>query len=175
VLDIGTGQMDSLRRVACRVKIGLDAHRPYLENRHIRDAVPLNADARAVRDLFLPGSVDLVTMIDVIEHLPKPEAQQLLADAETIAARCTVITTPRGWFPQAAVDASGLGGEELQVHQSAWEVDDFTRSGYRVAILRDFHGPENLSFVRAFGREAPPIDALVAWKDASPDQGRIGR
>ena len=51
VLDIGTGQMDSLRRVACRVKIGVDAHRPYLENRHIRDVVPLNADARRSRSV----------------------------------------------------------------------------------------------------------------------------
>ena len=114
-------------------------------------------------------------MIDVIEHFPKAEALQLLADAEMIAARRAVVTRPRAWFPQAAADASGLGGEEFQVHLSGCEIDEFTRNGYRVAILRDFHGPGNLSFVRAFGDEAPPIDALVAWKDVSIDQGRVGR
>jgi len=101
VLDLGTGVMHSLRDSPCSTKIGLDAHRPYLEHRLVRDAVPINADALQIGALFVPGAVDLVTMLDVIEHLREADARSLLRQAEAIAGRRVVIATPRGVFSAA--------------------------------------------------------------------------
>jgi hypothetical protein len=165
VLDVGTGVMASVDDLAPPVKIGLDVHRPYLESRRSRNAVPLNADALAVGELFVPGAVDLVTLLDVIEHFTAGDGASLLDQAEQVAAKRVVVVTPRGEFPQEGFDAYGLGGEELQRHRSAWQPEDFTRRGYHVVVLRQLHTAQNESFVEAFGADAPPVDGLVAWKD----------
>lgn len=165
VLDVGTGLMSSLELVPCRIKLGLDAHRPYLEKRRLSDAVPVNASATDLERLFVPGAVDLVTLIDVIEHFEKPEAREVLRQAATVAARRVVLFTPRGEFPQADYDAFGLGGEDYQRHRSAWEPGDLADLGFRVVVLRGYHTAGNASFVEAFGPDAPPVDALVAYME----------
>jgi hypothetical protein len=167
VLDVGTGLMQSLVDVPCRVRIGLDAHRPYLERRRDRQAVPINASAVDLERLFVANAVDLVQLIDVIEHFEPEDADVLLRQATTVAARRVVLFTPRGHFPQAGFDATGLGGEELQRHRSAWEPEDLQARGFNVIVLRAFHGPWNQSFVEAFGARAPPVDALLAFSEAS--------
>jgi hypothetical protein len=165
VLDVGTGLMQSLVGVPCPVKIGLDAHKPYLEQRRVRDAVPLHASALELEELFVPGAIDLVQLIDVIEHFEPGDADRLLAQATRIAARRVLLFTPRGHFPQEEYDATGLGGEELQRHRSSWEPEDFATRGFRVIVMREFHGPWNSSFVEAFGADAPLVDALLAFRD----------
>jgi hypothetical protein len=164
VLDIGTGVMRSLGALPCTVKIGLDAHRAYLEHREVGDAVPINASALEVERLFVPGAVDLVTLIDVLEHFSYEDAVEVLRQAETVAQRRVMVLTPRGSFPQEGHDAFGLGGEDLQRHRSTWEAHDLVELGYQVAVLSGFHDARNESFVKAFGRHAPPVDALLAWK-----------
>ena len=159
--------MRSLDFFPCKVKLGLDDYRPYLEHRPREDVVPINADARRLGDRFLPRSIDLVTLIDVIAQFDGGAARELLRHAELIARRRVVIVTPRGIFPQEGHDAFGLGGEEYQRHRSSWDVEDLTSLGYGVAVLEAFHDERNESFVRAFGAGARPVDALVAWRDVA--------
>lgn len=167
LLDVGTGDMRSLEFSPCRNRVGVEAHRPYLDNRAVRGPVPINADAKELGRLFVNDAVDLVTMLDVIEHLDPEDASSVLDQIEAIAAKRVVIATPRGFFKQDAHDIfeMGLGGEELQAHRSGWEVEDFARRGYRVAIFAGLHGAENSSFARNYGEDAQPIDGLVAWKE----------
>jgi hypothetical protein len=165
VLDVGTGLMHSLEDLPCPVKVGLDAHRPYLEHRRLANAVPVNASAIELERVFVPNALDLVTMIDVLEHFERSDAVDVLRQAESVARRRVVLFTPRGNFPQEGHDAFGMGGEELQRHRSQWEPADLTGLGYRVVVLAGFHGPWNSSFVESFGADATPVDALLAWKD----------
>jgi len=168
VLDVGTGLMSSLELVDCPVKLGLDAHRPYLEERRVATAVPVNAPAAEIERLFVPGAVDLVTLIDVVEHFTVGDAREVLRQAEAVAGRRVILFTPRGEFPQKGFDAFGLGGEELQRHRSAWEPEDLVTLGYRVVVLSAFHDAGNDSFVEAFGADAAPVDALLGYKDRRP-------
>lgn len=165
VLDVGTGMMQSLVDVPCPVKIGLDAHQPYLERRRVRDAVPIHASAMDIEQLFVPGAVDLIQLIDVIEHFEPADADTLLGQVTRTAARRVVLFTPRGDFPQEEFDATGLGGEELQRHRSTWEPEDLESRGFRVIVMKEFHGPWNSSFVASFGAGAPLVDALLAFRD----------
>ncbi|HEY2636815.1 MAG TPA: class I SAM-dependent methyltransferase, partial [Solirubrobacteraceae bacterium] len=96
VLDVGTGLMRSLAKSPCQVRIGLDAHRPYLEQREVAGAVPVCASALDLERLFVPGAVDLVQLIDVLEHFSVEDADSLLDQARTVATRRVVLFTPRG-------------------------------------------------------------------------------
>jgi hypothetical protein len=166
VLDVGTGLMHSLEAMPCSIKVGLEVHRPYLESCKLDDAVAVNASAFEIERLFVPDAFDLVTLIDVLEHFAQTEALEVLRQVEVVARRRIVLFTPRGEFPQEGHDAFGLGGEEFQRHRSAWEPEDLLGLGYRVAVLEGFHDQRNKSFMKAFGPDAPAVDALLAWKGA---------
>jgi len=168
VLDVGCGVGATLIRLCCPVKIGVDAHRPYLENaKYGEQFIKLNFMAEHLNEIFLPNSLDSVTLIDVIEHFEKEVAINVLSQVEDIAAKKVIIFTPRGFFKQIEVDHYGLGGESYQMHRSGWEVEDFQELGYNVVIFSKFHDQTNLAFLQAYGKDAEPIDALLAWKDCS--------
>jgi hypothetical protein len=157
------------------VRLGLDAHRAYLERRRDDRAVPIHASALDLDTLFPSGAVDLIQMIDVIEHFEVEDADALLEQAIRVAARRVVLFTPRGHFPQADFDATGLGGEELQRHRSTWEPEDLEARGFRVIVMNEFHGPWNKAFVAAFGAEGPLVDALLAFNDAPAVSSALSR
>ena len=166
VLDVGCGVGATLTRFCCPIKIGIDVHRPYLENTKSGEPfIKLNFSAEHLSELFLPNSIDSVTLIDVIEHFEKEVAVNVLSQVEEIAAKRVIIFTPRGFFNQIEVDHYGLGGESYQRHRSGWEVEDFQKLGYNVVIFSKFHDQTNSAFVDAYGKDAEPIDALLAWKD----------
>lgn len=168
VLDVGCGVGTTLKEFCCPLKIGIDAYRPYLEKaKYGEQFIPLNLAAERLSEIFLPKSLDSVTMIDVIEHLEKEVAVDVLRQVEEIAAKKVIIFTPRGFFQQKEFDHYGLGGESYQRHRSGWEVEDFQKLGYNIIIFSKFHDQKNLAFLEIYGENAEPIDALLAWKDCS--------
>jgi hypothetical protein len=164
LLDVGCGPMTFLRELPVQTRVGVDAHRPYLEHADRDGIVPVNLDARELRSVFVDRSFDAVTLIDVIEHFEEADALEVLRQIESIARRVCILFTPRGEFPQEAFDAYGLGGEQYQQHRSVWDERSLGAHGYRCVVLMGFHGPWNESFVEAFGPDAEPRDALLAWK-----------
>jgi hypothetical protein len=48
--------------------------------------VPINAPAERLTSLFGPGAVDLVTLVDVLEHFAPEDARVVLSQAEAVAA-----------------------------------------------------------------------------------------
>lgn len=174
VLDVGCGPMRTLSTFENRVRVGVDAHRPYLERRD-RDPslVPLHLDARRLDEVFVPRSFSLVVMLDFVEHLEKDVAFGVMESAETIASRRCVVFTPRGWFPQEEYDAWNLGAETFQKHRSAWEPSEFAERDYAVVVVEALHGPGNDAFERSFGAESKPVDAILAWKDLALADGAV--
>jgi hypothetical protein len=94
-----------------------------------RGLIVVNATWGDAVDLFLPLSVDHVTLFDVIEHLPKDEALRLLERTLSLARVAVHVYTPEGFVEQGpapdGTDAWGLHGGEWQRHRSGWSVDDF--------------------------------------------------
>ncbi len=132
VLDVGCGLALKSQFIAADIRVGLDIWRPYLEK--IGAVVPyvtIQADAMRIDTLFLPRSFDLVLLLDIIEHLDKTEAHELIAKAERIARRAVVIETPKGFLPQD-IDILGLGGDHFQTHRCGFEPDELAALGYDV-------------------------------------------
>jgi hypothetical protein len=76
---------------------------------------------------FRERSVDVVTLLQIVEHLPKPVASDLIAAAERVARRKVIITTPNGFVRQEAYDDN-----PFQEHLSGWSIDDLRQRGYKV-------------------------------------------
>jgi len=167
----------TLTKFCCPIKIGVDAHRPYLENpKEGEQFIKLNFMAERLSEIFLSNSLDSVTLIDVIEHFEKEIAFNVLHQVEEIAAKKVIVFTPRGFFQQLGVDHYGLGGESYQRHRSGWEVEDFQNLGYNVVIFSKYHDQKNEAFLQVYGENAEPIDALLAWKDCSlTDRSQLGQ
>lgn len=166
LLDVGSGLCVLLDYLDYKLIVALDVYRPYLMNRqstagHI---IPLHADAKDIAELFLPDSFSAVSFIDSLEHFTKEQGKKLLRDAEQIAKHHVIVFTPRGYFPQQEIDHYGMSGEEYQTHQSGWEAEELDELGYEVTILKGFHDNSNAAFVRAYGADHEPVDALFAIK-----------
>lgn len=166
VLDVGCGVGTTLKDFPCPIKIGIDPHKPYLEKaKQVASFLPIKLEAEHLEDTFIDKSIDSVTLIDVIEHMEKETGFEVLRQAERIASKKVIVFTPRGFFKQLDTDHLDLGGEFYQKHRSGWEVEDFLESGYQVIIFENFHDQENLAFLKVYGQQADPIDALLAWKN----------
>ena len=160
VLDVGCGLSLKSQFIDADIRVGVDVHRPYLEK--IDAKVPyvcVCADALQIERLFLPRSFDLVLLLDIVEHLEKPDALELIRQAETIARRAVVIETPKGFLHQN-IDILGLGGDHFQTHRCGFETDELAARGYDVVVR-----PYTLSQVKRHTTEKSPesiemIDAI---------------
>lgn len=119
--------------------------REYADPRRV-DAVDANApklpcydhiyvgDVRAL-DSLLPADApryDLALLVDVIEHLEKPEGRRLL-DQLVVRARRVLVTTPLGFRRQE------VPGQPYETHRSGWYPWDFW-GRYTVGRLQVFPG-----------------------------------
>lgn len=69
---------------------------------------------------------DFVLLIDVLEHLDKPEGTKLLDRLKAIARRAAIVSTPITTYPQGS-----LWGNPYQRHRCVWPHEDLTGQGFR--------------------------------------------
>ena len=111
-----------------------------------RSYVIINADWREVIHFFPPGTLDTVILSDVIEHLDKAEAYELLLATVKLARRQVAVFTPLGFMPQFhadGIDAWGMDGGVWQEHKSGWFPEDFGEE-WDVFIAESFHTIDNM-------------------------------
>lgn len=132
-----------------------------IKERTDRNYVVIHATWAETVRLFPPKSVDTVVLNDVIEHLEKEEAVNLLRATERIARRQIALFTPLGFMPQShpdGKDAWGLDGGAWQEHKSGWQPDDFDET-WDIVAAEVFHKSDSM------GNELEkPFGALWAIK-----------
>ena len=124
VLDIGAG-LRPMPWYKPERHICVEPHMPYAERLeaagyetwHLKAATALKLAAAK-----LP--IDAVYLIDVIEHMTRPEGAEVLQLARALEPKQIVVFTPDGFLAQEG-DAWGLGGEYWQRHRSGWTPGDF--------------------------------------------------
>lgn len=152
LLDIGCGIMPQ-QLVRPSVHICCEPYHQYvsnlqqkIKNQKDREYVVINASWNQAIEIFPGNSVDSVFLIDVIEHLEKDIAVQLLNNTEPVARKQIVLFTPIGFMPQHhpdGKDAWGLDGADWQEHKSGWTPDDFDDS-WSIVAAKEYHYTDNL-------------------------------
>ena len=132
ILDVACGLSLKSQYLDADIRVGVDIYKPYLAK--IDAKVPFTTvvgDVRRLDDLFIEKSFDLVLMLDIIEHLEKPDSLALLQTAERLAKVAVIIETPEGFVPQN-IDIWGHGGDEFQTHRCGWEKAELEELGFHV-------------------------------------------
>lgn len=115
------------------------------------------------------SKVDTVTMLDVIEHMEKEEAKEVIALAKEKADQ-VIIFTPIGFMKQTYKkgerDAWGLNGAEWQTHKSGWMPEEFP--DWSVSVSPNFHGERGGAFMaiwkKSKGSGWAGLDGIGDWR-----------
>jgi 2-polyprenyl-3-methyl-5-hydroxy-6-metoxy-1,4-benzoquinol methylase len=134
-LDVGCGVKSPLTAFRPRIRtVGVDAHPPAVEAARLANV----HDAYVTADILKDGleaavaancgeNFDLVTLYDVIEHLPKRRGCEIVELCEQISNKYILIQTPNGFVEQGPEY-----GNEFQRHRSGWFPQDLVGLGYTV-------------------------------------------
>jgi len=135
-LDIGCGR-GRFSQLKQFYSVGCDIHQPTLlegrERGYYNDLVKCN-----VRQLpFKPKTFDTVISTELIEHLDKDSGLEFLRQAEQIACKQVIITTPWGFFTM-----EDTKDNPYNRHCSGWLPQEFQRVGYKTHPFYTFRFPK---------------------------------
>jgi len=150
-LDLGCGADSPIKYCKVKLGIGVDGFRPSIKaskEKKIHDNYILS-DITCLN--FRPASVDVVMLIEVLEHLPRKDGELLLEKAETWAKKKVIISSPNGFFPQP-----DMNGNHYFRHISGWEVEKMKRQGYKA------HGLAGLKSLRRGSTSEEEADGGLA-------------
>ena len=139
VLDLGCGNGRPFIETEFPVLIGVDIWKKKFEMPEY-DQIWFH-DIREILELYPQKFFDVVTIIDVIEHLEKEQGIKLMEDAEKIAWDKVIIFTPKKWTENKdAVENESYWsyGNKYNYHKSHWAEKDFTDRGYEIISNEDY-------------------------------------
>ena len=114
------------------------------------------------------AAFDTIIATELIEHLPKPSGERLLAEVTRVAAHAAILSTPN-WEYLRPGAMTMTGFNEHEHHVSAWRAAEFRRRGFTV---RGVGHKVRMAPVRGVNRlldTFPTLDAmLAAWAIRHP-------
>jgi hypothetical protein len=139
--DIGPG-LRPQRLLDCPVHLLVEPYSVYADKLVITypEKLTVVQDGVAFLKSVPDRSVDTVFLLDVIEHLDKPDGQLLFDRALRVARKQVVVFTPLGFMPQhfsQSVDWDGVVHSELQNHRSGWLPSEFPNAVH--IVCEDYH------------------------------------
>ena len=194
-LDVGCGGYSHLSQFRPLITtVGLDVFPQAVETArangshdHYLVADILTESAERLLSNFNGRKFDLVTLYDVIEHLPKRQGYHLLEKCEQLSSKYVLLQTPNGFQAQGPEFSN-----EHQRHLSGWFPQDLEGLGYKVygargtKYLRGYAaGPKHnfpgwmicdivLAALLRIGRHPRHAFNLVAIKDVRGVPARLG-
>ena len=132
VLDLGCGYGEPFVDSKFKLLVGVDAWKKVFKLSEY-DLV-IYENIKKIGKLFAESSFDVVTAIDVIEHLPKEDGFKLIKDMERIAKKKVLIFTPKIWTENRDSFENPVywsyGNKNYNLHRSLWTEKDFIELGY---------------------------------------------
>lgn len=136
-VEMGCGFGNNLADIRCETRIGIDIFKPYLEMDKSDGAILIHGDATDLTRLPAFDRPAVALLVDVIEHIEKPDALIWLYDLKATFDRIAV-QTPFGFHVQTE-DYYRMGGDIHQKHRSGWSPEDFASRGFKVEVVKDYH------------------------------------
>ena len=137
ILDLGCGCGNPFRGIKYPLLVGVDIFKKRFDMPEY-DEVKFY-DIRKILDLFSEKSFDVVTAIDIIEHLTIEEGIKFIEDAEKLARKKVIFFTPKIWSENRAAVENKINwsyGNPHDYHKSLWTEEDFTKRGYKIIPWR---------------------------------------
>ncbi|MHA2375567.1 MAG: glycosyltransferase family 9 protein [Candidatus Thorarchaeota archaeon] len=167
VLDLGCGVYGSplssqMKTLPLQRLISIDAHKPAIDQLHnaihhspfaTKMHICRNREATAHASFAQEDAYDVVLIMDLLEHVSKEDALELLERCKIIAKKKILIWIPLGDCPQG-----DIAGNPFQRHQSTWSAKDLEKVGFHVEVFPGFHTQFD-----------PPVDAAWAFWDKEED------
>lgn len=159
LLDLGCGR--GIVGALCRIYrnpnrlVGMDIFEPYLDfcNKYMLYDKLMKYNLNCLPLPFDNKEFDVVTAIEIIEHLPKGKGEFLLSEMERICRKRIIVSTPNSFFKHAIFD-----GNVFQLHCSTWNWKDFLKRGYTIYGVGEF-----LVFGKRIKYISPSLTSL-SWK-----------
>jgi len=142
VLDMGCGIMQATldmiptypkTRLLCAELVGIDRFRKYLEV--IKTQVS-TVEGDILSAPFREKSVDVILLLDVLEHLVPEDVSHVLRDTERIARKKIIVSTPFKWSENENINAYDLGENVLQRHKTIISPRFLAERGFDVKVVR---------------------------------------
>lgn len=128
VLDLGCGKDSPIQYCkSIEYSVGVEAFNPSLEESRLRNIHSKYINGNVLNVDFEENSFDAVIMIEVIEHLEKNDALNLIDKANRWARKKIIITTPNGFLPQFEYDSNSL-----QNHLCGFYAKELKKKGFTV-------------------------------------------
>ena len=140
VLDLGCGIMQAIKGLKCKNILACDIWAPYLEQ--------LKTEFQTVQidmselNRFIDNSYDVVICLDVVEHLEKALALNVLDELKRVCRKKAIVYTPRIFkYNLDAIDnAWGLGHNPHQQHKCLVKIYELRDRGYTVDVVGEDNG-----------------------------------
>jgi len=164
VLELGAGIFRFFNRYTAPFKVGIELIDAYIEQRVCSpNVIALQGDIlrfeSVLQEAGCPSEFDTILLIDIVEHLDKDGALDVIKRAQS---RCkkVIVFTPLGFEQQHGHEHVDFGrGIRLtaeqrtaaiaaQKHKSGWSPEDFDALGFDVLIDSSYHRP-NLGAILA--------------------------
>lgn len=81
----------------------------------------------------LDNSVDVISLIDGIEHMAKEVGADLISEMKRVCRKKILIFTTEGYVRNEPHNAWGIeGANEYQVHKSGWRIEELKRYDFNL-------------------------------------------
>ena len=128
-VELGCGAKSPAVPHICAIfSVGIDRYLPSLRSNkrtgYFKDYILADLTHLPLKT----NSFDCVAAFDVIEHLTKNQANELIKNMEKISVKKVIISTPNGFNPKCHLEDDN----PLQVHKCGWTTDELSNRGYAV-------------------------------------------
>ena len=132
ILDLGCGRgepMSFINRNNQFYTVGLDIFEPYLKECQKHRIHNEYCQGDVCKLPFRDKSFDIVLCMELLEHLDKINGEKLLGEAERVAKKQIILSTPVG--PSEQDELLLQDGNVFQVHKSSWQPSELKNLGYK--------------------------------------------
>jgi ubiquinone/menaquinone biosynthesis C-methylase UbiE len=140
IIDVGCGIFMITDGISCKSILGIDIWTPYLDLKKDQfQTIKFDIANPNNFKIFIDNSYDVITCLDVIEHLEKDKGLALIKELKRIARKKVVIFTPEGFVEQSDGLAGSWGENNpiYQKHRSGWTTEELKSLGFETSLFND--------------------------------------